>query len=243
VPAWAWRKKAVMHREQPGLRVAYRGEPGAYAEQCLLTVFGAETIPVPQFTFCGVVEAVAAGSVHAGVLPVETSTTGTIVGTQALLQRPDLAVIGDVWFDVRYLLLGLPGQTLSQIRQVLSHPQALAQCAEFLRSLPVQLVPTADAAGSARLIWERGWTGVAAIASQRAAEVYGLTVLAADIQTRAGHQTHFLLLAAAQAPVRARAQRGPLVLAGSSHPAARLALAQAGDRLGPPNTGRSAHGR
>ncbi len=190
-----------MNRAQTGLRVAYRGEPGAYAEQCILTVFGAEAIPVPQFTFCGVVEAVVAGSVHAGVLPVETST-GTIAGTEALLQRPDLAVIGDVWLDVRYLLLGLPGQTLAQIRQVLSHPQALAQCAEFLRSLPAQLIPTADAAGSARLIWERGWTGVAAIASQRAAEVYGLTVLAADIQTRADHQTHFLLLAAAQAPVR-----------------------------------------
>jgi prephenate dehydratase len=192
-----------MHREQPGLRVAYRGEPGAYAEQCILTVFGAEAIPVPQFTFCGVVEAVVAGSVHAGVLPVETSTTGTIAGMQALLQRPDLAVIGDVWLDVRYFLLGLPGQTLSQIRQVLSHQLALAHCAEFLRSLPVHLLPTADAAGSARLIWERGWTGVAAIASKRAAEVYGLTILAEDLQGRADNRTHFFLLAA-RTPLRQR---------------------------------------
>lgn len=184
------------NRDTSGLRVAYRGEPGAYAEQCLLTVFGAETIPVPRFTFRAVVEVVAAGVVQAGVVPVETSTTGAIAETQALLQRPDLAVIGDAWLDIRYSLLCLPGQTLSQIQQVLSHQQALAHCAEFLRSLPVQLISAGDPASTARLIWERGWTGVAAIASRRAAEVYGLTILAEDLQTQVENRTHFLVLTA-----------------------------------------------
>lgn len=197
-----------MNSMQAGLRVAYQGEPGAFSEDAVRQFLGAEALPVPHFTLSAVIEAVVAGTVHAGVLPLENSTAGPVEGVAALLQRPGLDVLADTWLPVRHCLLCLPGQTLANLRQVMSHPQAFAQCADFLRTLHVELLPAADTAGSARLIWERGWSGVAAIANRRAAQVYGLTVLYENIQTRSDNRTHFLLLAA-QLPLR-DASRHPL---------------------------------
>lgn len=177
------------------LRFAYQGEPGAYGEIAILHRFGsAQVVPVPQPTFVTVVQAVAEGNVDGGVLPVRNTTTGRIAEAAALLYQPDIQVAGYVWQSIRHCLLALPGQALRDIRQVRSHPQALAQCRAYLDRLGVEVIEAADTAGSARNIREQGMRGVAAIASERAAECYQLAILATDIQTRSNNATCFAIL-------------------------------------------------
>src|SRR5579871_6463300 len=115
-------------------RVAYQGEPGAYSEDAVFAVFGSQVCPVPQPTLLAVFQAVAAGSVERGLVPVENSHAGRVAGVEALLARPDVQVIGGWWQPIRHCLLALPGQQLSDIRQVWSHPQALAQCDAYLHT-------------------------------------------------------------------------------------------------------------
>ena len=120
--------------------------------------------PFPYRGFSDVFRAVAAGEVDFGLVPVENSQAGSINDVYDLLRQHDLFVIGEISHPVNHCLLCLPGQTLSDIKRVISHPQALAQSDVFLRELGVEIVATYDTAGSAKMIREGQLEGVAAVA-------------------------------------------------------------------------------
>jgi len=188
-------------------RVGFFGPFGTFTEQALLTqadLASAELVPyrsVPD-----VLDAVAAGEVDAGFVPIENSIEGTVNFTQdALIFDYSLLIQREVVLDIEHCLLAAAGTTLAEITTVLSIPVATAQCAAWLRtqlgSADVQAAnSTADAA---RLAGERatsGERGVAAIAPANAAALYGLDVVARDIADHAGNQTRFVLIAPAGIP-------------------------------------------
>jgi prephenate dehydratase len=176
------------------VRIAFQGEPGAFSEAAGLKWRpDGEVVPCPAFE--DVFEAVEGGRATCGVLPIENSIGGTIHRNYDLLIAHDLRIIGEVELPVVHALVALPGTGLESVTQIYSHPQALAQCDRFLRSLKgVEVVATYDTAGSARLIRERGLAHAAAIASERAAQVFELVVLRASIQDFPDNITRFLVL-------------------------------------------------
>jgi prephenate dehydratase len=177
--------------------VAFQGEPGAFSEEAVHSFFGdgVESQPVP--TWRAVFEAVRDGSVEAGVVAIESSLAGSIRETYDLLSEfydGGLRIIGEVGVPVRLALIALPGQTLDGIERVYSHAQALAQADEFLRTRDWQVMTTYNTAGAARMIAEKHERHAAAVASPRVAELYGLEILAADIQTGDDNRTRFAVL-------------------------------------------------
>ena len=180
------------------MRLAYQGEPGAYSEAAALQ-FGGPTIEtLPCKSFDEVFEAVVKRRATHGVVPLENSIGGTIHRNYDLLLEHELSITGEVELDVVHCLQALPGTTLPDVKTVYSHPQALAQCDKYLRSLPgVEVVATYDTAGSAKLIKDRQLAGAAAIASERAAAVFEMKVLESGIQDFADNITRFLVVAPA----------------------------------------------
>jgi prephenate dehydratase len=181
-----------------GTQVVYQGEPGAFSEEAVIRFFGegAERTAVP--TWRAVFEAVADGSARAGVVAIESSLAGTIRETYDLLAEffeRDVRIIGEVTVPVRLALLALPGQTLETIDRVYSHAQALVQADAFLRTREWQVMTTYNTAGAARMIAERNESHAAAVASPRVADLYGLEILADDIQAGDENRTRFAVLA------------------------------------------------
>ena len=172
---------------------------------------------VPLSSFRAVFEAVRDGSVTAGVVPVESSLLGTIRENLDLLWEFDLPIVGEVSVPVRLALLGLPGETVESIKRVYSISAALAQADEFLRSRPWTVQTTYNTAGAAKQVAERGERGAAAVASARVAAIYGLDVLADDIQSGTDNRTRFAVIsrptgderAAVLAGARPEAVTGP----------------------------------
>ncbi len=176
------------------MKIAFQGEQGAYSEAAAAKFDPSATL-VPCVAFEDVFQAVEAGRATCGVLPIENSIGGTIHRNYDLLIQYELKIVGEIELPVHHSLLALPGTRLEDLTQVYSHPQALAQCDRFLRSLKgVEVVATYDTAGSAKLIKERALAGAAAIASDRAAAVFGLDVLRAGIQDFADNITRFLIV-------------------------------------------------
>lgn len=176
-----------------GPRIAFQGEPGAFSEEAVLAWF-ADPRPVAVPTWRAVFEAVRDGAVEAGVAAIESSLAGTIRETYDLLAEFELRIVGAVSVPVRLALLSLPGQPLEAIERVYSHAQALAQADEFLRTRPWQVLTTYNTAGAARTVAEGRERGAAAIASPRVAGLYGLEIVARDIQT-GENRTRFVVLA------------------------------------------------
>ncbi len=176
-------------------RVAFQGEPGAFSEEGVLSAFvAAQAVALP--TWRAVFEAVTDGTVDAGVVPIERSQGGSVREIYDLLFKFDeIRIVGEVTVPVHLALLALPGQTIDQIERVYSIAQALDQADEFLRSRPWQVMTSYNTAGAAKSIADAGEMGAAAVASARVAPLYGLEVLAADIQTGSANRTRFAVLA------------------------------------------------
>lgn len=170
--------------------VAYQGEPGAYSEQACVALLGSPTTVACE-TIRRVFEAVEVGRADLGVVPLENSIAGSINETYDLFLRHGLHLVAETVIPVAHCLLGLPGVSLADVTEVVSHPQALAQCEEFLSSLGVVTRAEYDTAGAAKRIATEGPRHTAAIASRRAAELYGLAVLADGIQTYPDNATRF----------------------------------------------------
>ena len=188
------------HGETRSRNIAFQGEPGAYGEEAVIRYYGPEVTPLPKASFRAVFDAVASGEADGGLTPIENSQAGSINEVYDLLRHSDLSIVGELCLPVNHCLLCLPGQQLSDIHRVLSHPQALAQCDAYLRSLGVEIVAAYDTAGSAKMIREQGLRGVAAVASARAGELYGLETLAQNIQTIPDNYTRFVALAREPGP-------------------------------------------
>jgi arogenate/prephenate dehydratase len=183
------------------MRIAFQGATGAYSESAARRAWPeSETVPLERFE--DVFAAVQAGTVTHGILPIENSVGGSIHRNYDLLLEHELPIVGETELTVVHNLLALPGTALGRIRRVFSHPQALAQCERYVRTLPgVEVVATYDTAGSARLIREGGLRDTAAIASARAAEIFGLDILKAGIQDFEDNITRFIMIARDSRPL------------------------------------------
>ncbi|TVQ22801.1 MAG: 3-deoxy-7-phosphoheptulonate synthase [Spirochaetaceae bacterium] len=176
--------------------VAFQGERGAYSEMALLRFFhDMEYRAMPCRSFRDAFDAVLSGAARYAILPIENSLAGSVhENYDLLLQYPDLTIVGEIKLRVEHSLIAAPGTTISDVRRVYSHPQALAQCHEFLRSHEWELVPFYDTAGSVAHIAEQRENGNAAIANAGAAEVYGMEVIKAGIETNPSNYTRFMIL-------------------------------------------------
>ena len=176
------------------MRIAYQGEPGAFSEAAARRV-APDAQLVPCKTFEEVFASVNEGSAGFGILPIENSIGGSIHRNYDLLVANTIPIVGEVELPVVHHLLALPGASMERLRRVYSHPQALAQCERFLRTLTgVEIIATYDTAGSAKLVADERLDDAAAIASARAGEVFGLSPLASSIQDFSDNITRFLLI-------------------------------------------------
>jgi chorismate mutase / prephenate dehydratase len=176
------------------ITVAFQGEPGAYSESAVYQFFGSEAQAKPCRDFRDVFEGVKCKEVAAGVVPVENSLEGSINQNYDLFFRYDLKVCGEVIVKIAHCLIVNPGTSMDQIKAVYSHPQALAQCRSFLEKMKWEIIPTYDTAGSVKIIKEQKLQNAAAIASQQAAELHGMQILAKDIADNKENYTRFFVL-------------------------------------------------
>ena len=174
--------------------VAFQGEPGAYSESAVYQFFGQKVQAKPCRDFRDVFETVKLGEVAAGAVPVENSLEGSINQNYDLFFNYDLKVCGEVIVRIAHCLIVNPGTAMSQIKAVYSHPQALAQCRSYLEKAKWEIVPAYDTAGSVKIIKEQKLTNAAAIASERAAEIYGMQILARDIADNKENYTRFFVV-------------------------------------------------
>ncbi|MGA3057478.1 MAG: prephenate dehydratase domain-containing protein [Candidatus Limnocylindrales bacterium] len=181
-------------------RVAFQGEPGAFSEEGVFSAFvSPESVALP--TWRAVFEAVHEGRADAGVVPIERSSGGSVREIYDLLFKFDeVRIVAEVTVPVHLALLAMPGQAIDQIERVYSIAQALDQADDFLRSRPWQVMTSYNTAGAAKSIADKGEMGAAAIASARVAPLYGLEVLAGDIQTGDANRTRFAVLAREHLP-------------------------------------------
>ena len=176
------------------MRVAFQGEPGAYSEQAIFEYCG-EVDTQPCETFDDVFAAVTSGTCESGLIPIENSLAGSIHQNYDLLLHHELHIVGEYFLRVRHCLIGLPDVNVADIKRVISHPQALGQCAGTLRTLGVKTEPVYDTAGSVKLLKESGERTTAAIASKRAAEIYEMKILQEGIEDNPENYTRFLEIA------------------------------------------------
>ena len=175
--------------------VAYQGEPGAYSERAVRSLFP-DADPMACETVQLVCSRVTSREAGFGVVPLENSQAGSVNETYDLLQHTRLLrIVGETLVRVDHALLGVPGARLEDVTRASSHWQALAQCEEFLASRRIEPVPVHDTAGAARLIASKGDTTEAAIASVEAGTASGLAVLAERIQTEKENFTKFAVIA------------------------------------------------
>lgn len=187
-------------------RIAFQGEPGAYSHMACRQAHP-EAEPLPCKTFEEAIGAVTSGAARLAMLPVENSTYGRVADIHSLLPGSGLFIIGETFVPVAIQLLGVKGATLDQVAEVRSHTVLLGQCREFLRAQGLRAVVAADTAGAARQVAEAGDPKVAALASSLAGEIYGLEVLAPDIQDNLHNATRFLVMSRQKIEAEPRAPR------------------------------------
>jgi prephenate dehydratase len=186
----------VAHGGLPLTSVAYQGLAGAFSEAAAAALFPGASL-LPRRTFAEVFAALEANEVNAAVVPVENTHAGSVADVYDLLRKHDKAkVVAEVIVRVRHCLLGVRGARLEDIRVARSHPQALAQVEDFLRKHGIQPEVAFDTAGAAAEVAAAKDKAVAAVASRRAAERYGLDVLEESIETSTDNFTRFFAVAA-----------------------------------------------
>jgi len=176
------------------MKVAFQGEPGAYSELAVFNYFGrVKTQPCESFDV--VFDSVVSGKCEFGLIPIENSLAGSIHQNYDLLLRHDLQIVAEYPLRVQHCLIALPGVKKEDIKKAISHPQALGQCAAYLRNLGIKAESVYDTAGSVKILKESGSRDTAAIASSRAAEIYGMQILEEGIEDNPENYTRFLAIA------------------------------------------------
>lgn len=177
------------------MKIAFQGEQGAYSELAAKEFFGVSKkyIPVPEFE--DVYKAVANGKVQHGILPIENSLAGSIHQNYDILLKGDLSIIGEIYLKVSHYLIANEGVNRKKIRKVYSHPQALAQCKNYLKKFKdLALIPVSNTASAVRMIQKEKLDDSAAIASMQAAIDYNMAVFGKRIEDVKNNQTRFIML-------------------------------------------------
>ncbi len=175
-------------------RIAFQGEPGAYSDQACRET-RPELEPLPCRTFEEVIDAVNTGRADQAMLPVENTTYGRVADIHRLLPESGLHIVDEAFVRVHINLLGIPGATIADVRRAHCHVVLLPQCGTFLREHGIEGVVSPDNARAAREVSELGDKAEAALASELAAEVYGLDILARQIEDQEHNTTRFLVMA------------------------------------------------
>ncbi|HLX11718.1 MAG TPA: prephenate dehydratase [Bacteroidota bacterium] len=187
--------------------IAYQGEPGAFSEEAAAIYFGKSIRTTPCKSFTDVFRGVERKRCDFGIIPIENSLFGSIHENYDLLQRHSLFITGEVKLRVVHSLLANKGVTLKNVRYIYSHPQAIGQCDRFLGSVPrVESVAMYDTAGAAKFIKNERRLDAAAIASARAAKIYGLNILRRGIENDHTNFTRFLVLSRKHSSPKKRAK-------------------------------------
>ena len=176
------------------LKIAFQGELGAYSETAVYNFFGQNVEVKPCKSFDEVFENIKAGTVDYGVVPIENSIEGSVNRTYDLFLEYDLKVCGEIIIRISHCLIAHKGATIEEIDTVYSHPQALAQCRKFLEQHKLRAISTFDTAGSVKMIKEKNMMDSAAIASERAAKIYDMSILAREIEDIKNNSTRFFVL-------------------------------------------------
>jgi chorismate mutase/prephenate dehydratase len=175
--------------------VAFQGEIGAYSEEAAFTFFGPSVQVRPCESLDGVFKMVERDEARFGIIPIENSIEGSIARSYDLLLDSSLNVRDEIELKISHCLIAGSQATLDTIKRIYSHPQALGQCHNFLKHLNCELIPTYDTAGAVKMIKERGISDDAAIAGLRAAEIYGMRIIAREIEDNPNNYTRFFILA------------------------------------------------
>lgn len=182
------------------IEVAFQGEIGAYSEEAVFRFFGSSIKTKPCESLDDVFKIVQEGYVPFGIVPVENSLEGSISRVYDLLLDSEVKVCGEIEIRVTHCLIANLESRLDLIKKVYSHPQALAQCQAFLKHSGYELIPTYDTAGSVKMIKEKRIIDGGAIASARAAEIYGMKVIAKEIEDNPKNFTRFFVLSKQDSP-------------------------------------------
>ena len=200
-------------------RVAFQGIHGAYSEQAIRQHYGDTVEVLPCRTLGELFEAIESQQAEHAILPVENALAGTVAQSYELMMEHDIRVQAEVILHVRHALLVPPGTKLADLARVRSHPQALAQCEQFLRRHGLETEPWYDTAGAARDLAAAPVPGVGAVASALAAELYKLDVIEPNIEDVPYNYTRFFILGIDDPP-RAAHNKTSLVFATRHRPAA-----------------------
>lgn len=184
---------------EPGRAVAFQGAPGAYSHQAVREAFP-DAAPLPSFSFDEALEAVQAGRAAQAMIPIENSLHGRVADIHFLLPESGLSIVGEHFVRVRHCLLGVRGSVRENIREALSHSQALGQVRHRLSAWGITPRVHADTAGAAAQVAVAGDPALAAVASALAGQLYGLDVLAENIEDAAHNTTRFVVLAREAVP-------------------------------------------
>ena len=177
------------------LKIAIQGVPGSFHHKVALENFGADCDIIPFNTFEALAKFVSNGEADFGVMAIENSIAGAILPNYDLIDRYGLFIRDEYYLPIAHQLMALPGQSIEDIREVRSHPMAILQCKAFLSNYPhIQQFDDVDTAAVAQRIADEKLGGVAGIASEIAADIYGLEILARDIQTVKENFTRFIIL-------------------------------------------------
>ena len=175
------------------MKIAFQGEAGAYSEQAVFNYFG-QVDTQPCESFDAVFDAVVSKESESALVPIENSLAGSIHQNYDLLLRHNLHIVGEYFLRVQHCLIALSDVKKEDIKKAISHPQALGQCAGYLRSHGIKAEQVYDTAGSVKMLKESGARDTAAIASRRAAELYGMQILEEGIEDNTENFTRFLAI-------------------------------------------------
>ncbi|MEL6239590.1 MAG: prephenate dehydratase [Pseudomonadota bacterium] len=189
------------------VRIAFQGDLGAYGHEAVLQA-RPDARPVPCHAFEDVIQAVRDGAADMAMLPVENTTYGRVADIHRLLPQSGLHIVDEAFVRVRIALMAVPGQQLDDISSVRAHLVLIPQARAFLDAHGIRAEAAPDSAGAAAAIARAGERGVGALASEIAAEIYGLNVLARDIEDQGHNTTRFLLMA----PVADRTRRAETMI-------------------------------
>ncbi len=206
-----------------GTRVGFQGAHGAFSEAAVLQFFETREVePVSNDSFRAVFEGVLSGALRYGVVPIENSLMGSIhENYDLLLQFPDVTIVGETQIRIEHSLIGFPGVTADEIKEVYSQGPGIEQCREYINGFPQwKVVPFYDTAGAVAFVAEQKQRDRAAIANARAASLYGLAVIKEGIETNPRNYTRFAVIARSGAPVPENADTATIVFSTPDRPGA-----------------------